>query len=246
MTIIERFAEVLANAHRTGQPATLDAELDGLAVDDAPAVQLAVMRQLGETALASKVAINKTGRAVAAPMLGSRFVTSGGTLPAAGLIGFEVEIAVRLGRDLTPELAARGESGLMSAIDAFFVGIECIGPHIANHREAGLGALLADNLVSGGYVLNTESPWRGGSDIAGAVVTAHVDGIQVHSAAASNPFGGVLVALHAYAQAPFDGHGVCSAGHIITTGTLCGLIPVTGPCRIVAGIDATQVEVTLR
>lgn len=246
MTIVERFADVLATAHRTGRPARLDAELDALPVDDAPAVQIGLMQLLGETAPASKVAINKAGRAVAAPMFGSRFVESGATLALAGAIGIEVEVAVRLGRDLTPELAAQGESGLLSAIDSFLVGIELIGPHIANHREAGLGALLADNLISGGYVLNAEQPWRRGSDIADAIVTAAIDGAEIYRAPAANPFGGVLVALDAYARAPFDRHGVCRAGHIITTGTLCGLIPVAGPCHVLAGLGPNhRVELTL-
>jgi len=246
MTTIERFADLLAAAHRSGIPVSLDAELAGLPVDDGPGVQLAVMSRLGETAPASKVAINKAGRPVAAPIFGARVVPSGATLSLAGTIGFEVEIALRLGRDLTPELAARGEAGLLSAIDAFFVGIELIGTRLADRHAAGLGALLADNLIGNGYVLNSETPWTRGSDIADAIVSATVDGSEVHRAPASNPFGGVLVALQAYAQAPFDGHGACRAGHIITTGTLCGLIPVGGPCRIVAGLDANRVEVTLQ
>lgn len=246
MTTIDRFADTLAQAHRGGELIALDEELNALSVDDAPSVQLGVMQRLGETAPAGKVAINKTGRAVAAPMFGSRFIRSGAALPVAGAIGLEVEVAVRLGRDLTPELAAHGENGVLSAIDAFLVGIELIGPRVADRAQAGLGALLADNLIGNGYALNDQDPWSRGSDIEGAIVDVAIDGTPVYSAVAANPFGGVMVALEAYARAPFDGFGICRAGQIITTGTLCGLVAVSGPCRISATLDgAHQVDLEL-
>lgn len=239
MTIIERLTDKLAEAHRTNSLVTLDAELDALAVDDAPAVQVAVMQRLGESAPASKVAITAEGRAVIAPMFGSRFVDSGSALPAAGATGLEVEIAVRLGRDLAPGV------NVLSAIDGFFVGVELIGPRLANHRKAGLGALLADNLVGNGYVINRTTPWLHGPDI-GFRVVVEVDGRKMHDAPAVNPFGGVLVALETYLQAPFDCHGALRAGHVFTTGTLCGVIPVSSPCRIDARIgEGPAVKVTL-
>lgn len=239
MNTVERLADVLAGAHRTNSLVTLDAELDALPVDQAPAVQLAVMQRLGEVAPASKVAINREGRAVIAPMFGSRFVESGSALPMAGATGLEVEIAVRLGRDLAPGM------DLLSAIDGFFVGVELIGPRLANHRQAGLGAFLADNLVSNGYAINRSVPWSHGPDI-GFSVVVEVDGRKVHDAPALNPFGGVLVALGAYLQAPFDCHGALRAGHMITTGTLCGVIPISGPCEIHARIgEGPTVNVTM-
>lgn len=245
MTQIQRLADALAAAHRSGELIDLDPDLKALPVDDAPAVQVAVMQLLGETAAGSKVAINKEGRAVVAPLLGSRFVESGASLPLGGATGLEVEIALRLRRDLTPELA-RDESALLSAIDAFYVGVELIGSRLRNHREAGLGTALADNLVGNGYAINSVEIYPGGADISKAMVTVEIDGTEVHQAPALNPFGSVLAALAAYARAPFDAYGALRAGHIITTGTLCGVIPISGPCSISARVNAgPHVSLTL-
>jgi len=246
MTVVDRLADALAQAHRSSARIQLDAELDALPVDDAPAVQAAVMQRLGETAPGSKVAITKTGRAVVAPLIASRFVLSGATLPLHGTIGLEVEIAVLLRRDLTPDLAAEGPTALLTAIDAFYVGIELIGSRIFNHRDAGPGVLLADNLISNGYATNLAQPYPHGTDISDAIVTVQIDGMEVHRAPAVNPFGGVLVALEAYARSPFDTYNALRAGQIVTTGTLCGVIAVSGPCEIWAAIgDGTPIHLSL-
>lgn len=238
MSVIDRLSDALAGAHRSGELLALDAELDALPIDDAPAVQMAVMERLGETAPASKVAINKEGRAVIAPMFGSRFVESGATLPRQGATGIEVEIALRLGRDLT------AEGDLLAAIDAYYLGIELIGPRLKNHREAGLGAFLADNLINDSYVINRSTPWPHGASI-DFPVSVEIDGEVVHDAPAANPFGTVLAALDAYRKAPFDRHGALKAGHIITTGTLCGLIPLPDAKTITARMGGIEVGATL-
>jgi 2-keto-4-pentenoate hydratase len=241
MTAVERMTHELVRAHRTGNKLVLDSELNALTIAEAASVQVAVLSELGETVPASKVALNKLGQAVAAPLLGSRYVSSGASLPIGVTTGLEVEIAVRLSRDLTPELAARGEVGVLSAIGGFYVGIELIGSRIERHREAGPGPLLADNLVSAGYVLNESDPWQRGTDTVGAVVAVVIDGIPIHSGPANHPFGGLLVALQRYALDPTDLYGSCRAGHIITTGTLCGVIPVTKSCSISASVGGTHV-----
>lgn len=240
MSTIERFAGELVRAHETGGMLQLDPELDAISVEDGAAVQEAMTARLGATVAVSKIAINKTGRAVAAPMYGSLFTESGGTLPARGVIGLEVEIAIRLGRDVTPELAADGEAGLLSAIDQFLVGIELIGSRLENFRQWGVGAGLADNLFSAGYVLNRDEPWQRGTSYIDAMIEVEIDGRPAYSALATHPFGGVLVALEQYAKAPFDRHGCCKAGSIITTGTLCGLVPTTGPCAIVTRLGGAH------
>jgi 2-keto-4-pentenoate hydratase len=237
LSTIDRLADALAAAHRSGTLLALDAELDALPIEDGPAVQMAVMQRLGETAPASKVAINPEGHPVMAPMFGSRVVKSGATLPRGDAIGIEVEIALRLGADITPGMDVR------TAIDAYFVGIELIGTRLQNRREAGLGALLGDNLINSAYVVGAE--WPHGSNIEFPVVIT-IDGQTAYDAPAVNPFGTVFAALEAYAREPFDRHGALKAGHLITTGTLCGMVPIPGPCSISARLgDSAPVTLTL-
>jgi 2-keto-4-pentenoate hydratase len=55
----------------------------------------------------------------------------------------------------------------------------------------------------------------------------------------------VLQPILAQARAPHDGFGGLKAGMIVTTGTLCGVVPVPGPSMITARLAGTH-EVRLQ
>jgi 2-keto-4-pentenoate hydratase len=238
MSVVERFAAAIENARKGGAPLVLDGALDAISVADAARVQQLVLERLGDTVAASKVAINKRDVAVIAPIAARSFVESGASLPAAGVYGIEVEIALRLGRDLD----ATGE--VADAVDAYYFGIELLGTRLQDRVSASVEAQLADNLLNQGYAINTATPWPHGSSI-DFELTVEVDGVERYRAPAKNPFGTVLAALDAYRRAPIDLYGALRKGSIITTGTLCGVVPVTGPARVVARMGGAEVSVDL-
>ncbi len=220
-------ADALLMARKTGVLLDLTT-FSSVARDEAMAVQVAVMQQLGDTAPASKVALATDETAIAAPLFSTVVATSGANLvrPPTGFSGLEVEIAIRLRKDLTPEMGAQGPGALLENIEAAFVGIELLGSRLIDPKLHDPNFFLADNLGNAAYVLHAKHPWTAGMDVQGLPLEVKLDGELVYSAPARHPFGGVLVALERYAAAPNDLYGCCKAGHLITTGTLCGVVPL--------------------
>lgn len=234
-------------AHRDPARPVPATALQALDAAGAMAVQGDVLRQLGETASVAKVAAPAGGLALAAPIIDSWVVKSGGTLKLDGrnLMGLEIEVAAVLKNDLTPTIARQGKAAVLEAIDHFIVGIELIGTRIDQHKQAGPFGPLSDFMVTSGYVTGLQ-----------AIPTLpEVDGlpIMLKTAAgttqlgpAKHPFGGVLEPIIAYASAPFDHFGGLRAGMTVTTGSLCALIdvPPTGTATLQLG-DFEPVSLTL-
>ena len=244
---IEKLAQMLAKAHRDPNlkvSATAFAELD---FAGAQIVQAETRRLLGQTAPVSKVAIDGQGRAIAAPIYGGLVATSGRTidLPPGGWLGIEVEIAARLARTVTPELAARGTVGVLEAIESFHVGIEIVGSRYDDRLAAGANGALADNMNTAGYVWSP-APWTRGIDVANLPIVVAIDGAVRWEGRSKAPFGELLDPVIAYAKRPLA-FSALDAGMLVTTGTLCGLIEVGTPTHFSARIaDAAAVEFTVR
>lgn len=127
-------AHELAAAHRDTAIKLNGEAFACLDFEGAQQVQAITRRLLSESVPVSKVAIDAAGRAVGAPIYGSLVACSGGTidLPPRGWLGIEVEIAARLGRTISPELAAEGAEAVLTAIESFHVGIEIVGSRFAD------------------------------------------------------------------------------------------------------------------
>lgn len=216
--------------------------LAGLDLETALAVQQAVTRRLGESVPVSKVGVLADGTAIAAPIHGALSVASGGRLaiPARGLVGIEVEVAVRLRTDVP------ADGDVAAAIEGYLCGIEVIGTRLDDRRAAGPWGTLADNLITAGYAAGS-APWTAGPDVDGIDIEVFIDGARVHAGKATHPFGGVLAPIAACARAPGGRYGwLLRAGTIVTTGTLCAVVPVSGPCTITARLAGThEVELAL-
>jgi 2-keto-4-pentenoate hydratase len=245
--LIEAIADAFVAAHRDPTRRVAAANLTPLSAEAAMAVQGAVVRKLGETVPLAKVAVAPDGRGLAAPIISELVIDDGGTLVLAGkdFLGLEIEIAVCLGQDLTPEIAARGEGAVLAAIDHFIVGIELIGTRIDDRSKAGTFGPMADNMITAGYV-------RGAQKITsllhvdGLSITATINGVETALGLAKHPFGSVLNPVMTYAAAPFDQFGGLRAGMVVTTGSLCPLItvPKAGDVSIRLG-DFDPVSLTL-
>jgi 2-keto-4-pentenoate hydratase len=236
MTEAEMIA-ALADAERHGtHPVNAEpfAALDRAA---AYRIQIGVRDAVGATVGMLKTAVQSDGVGVAAPIYASRIGRGGYRLPVANVLGLEVEVGVVLGKDLE----AGGDAA--TAVDHYFTGVEVVGSRFVDRDVGGANGGLADNMSALGYVVGTEPrPLR--DDIGGLNVTLEFAGRQIFSGPAKHGFGTVLTSVAAYARAQ-QPHLPLRAGTVITTGSLCGLVPTAGPGRVVARLGDDVVELDL-
>ncbi len=228
-------------ASRSEVDATLFADVDRAA---AYRIQAGVLAALGETPALIKTAVQPDGVGIAAPIFASRYGQSGSfSLPGTTVTGLEVEVGLVLGADLSTSTANADEAAIIEAIDHYFVGIEVCGTRFADRKLAGVQAGLADNMSSYGYVVNPAERDLG-ADIEQFDVQLSLDGVQLHSGPAKHSFGTVLNSFLAYARAQVPAYPL-KAGTIITTGSLCGLVPVSGTGLVKAVLGSHTVEFML-
>jgi len=236
MTGTGDLAGLIAEGHRSGAP------IDGLGEVSAPAdnaaalaVQAAVARSLGESVAGWKIGSSPAG-AFAAPLFSRLLYESPASRPLGrnGILGIEVEVALRLGRDL---VEAEPAEALLAAAESVLAGIEIVESRFRDQPSLPFTAHLADNLANGGYVTGGSVPGGAPIDLAGLRCRVEIDGAVVFDAIQAHPQGDPLVPLAAWAAAPAHPLGTARAGQIVTLGTLCGLLPVAGPCRIRASVE---------
>ena len=227
----------LIEAQRAGARSVDQSGLSELNRGAAYRVQAGVMRGLGEHPGVIKTAVQSDGFGVAAPIYSShvghapRF-----SLPAGRVVGLEVEVGVVLSRNVG------GSRDLAGAIDHFFLGIEVCGTRLLDRKAATPSAGLADNMSAFGYVIGGR---RASADaIAGLEVRLQLDGREIYVAPAKHGFGTVLASLSAYADSQVA-HLPLHAGTIVTTGSMCGLVPCTTAGIVVASLGAESVSFTL-
>ena len=226
MTDIADLARRLTLGHLNRVHDVDPAPYASLTRDDAFAIQRAVQSSLGVATGLIKTAVAPDGRGAAAPIYASGFGHNGFRLPSANVIGLELEIGLVLASDLSVEAATADEVAAIDAIDHYFVGIEICGTRYADRAAAGYEGGLADNMAALGYVMDP-TPRDLGAEIEGFDVELHFAGKQIHFAPTKHSFGTVLASYIAYArnQQP---HLPLKAGTVITTGSLCGLVPIRG------------------
>ncbi|HVL70507.1 MAG TPA: fumarylacetoacetate hydrolase family protein [Beijerinckiaceae bacterium] len=230
----EELAQRLVEARRAGRRIELDPALAPADEDAAMAVQAAVVRRLGERVGGWKVTI-ANGSPIAAPLFASLVGENGTSRPFhEALAGLEVEVAVRLSRDVAP---GAGRDAVLSAVDQVLVGIEIVESRWRDRTGVPFPANLADNLANGYYVAGA----RRGPEALGALAALHcrltLDDEVLFDGPAAHGNGDPLAPLLAYAAAPYDRLGGFAAGQIVTTGTLCGLVPVSRPGRVRAALS---------
>ena len=201
-------------------------------------VQHGVMVALGEKPGMYKTAVAPDGTGAIAPIYASRVGQSGSfKLPVASTVGLEVEVGVVLAKDVPN---GTDDLDLVEAISHYFVGLEVCGTRYADRSKAGYDGGLADSMAAYGYVINPTAR-EPGADLDNFDVTVEFNGQQVYSAPAKHGFGTVLASLVAYAKAQRPEYPL-KAGTIITTGSLCGLVPTSGTGHAVAVLGNHRVE----
>lgn len=233
-----KLAAALVDARRTGRRiATVPAELVPGGISEAIAVQAEVAATLGEEPGGWKISIAPQGR-VAAPMYRSGILASGGTrVVRDGFFAIEVEFAVRLKRDLVvPAGGTMDRKGVLAAVGTLLVGIELIESRLEDHPNQPFMAFLADNIGNGGYVTGTESPFDATADLTGRHCRVELDGKVLFDAPAVHGNGDPLVPLVECIGVVGSAMGGWRAGQVITTGSICGVVPVTAGGTLTASI----------
>lgn len=236
---IERAASLLATAHRSGKPLALAQFPAPMTPAEAVGVQVRTMAILEERAGGWKVSMTPEGTAVPGVMYASEMHLGHArhVLMAGRSIGFEAEIAVRLGADLPPRPGkpyARAE--IESAIGAALVGIEIVDSRFERAIKPPYLVGLADRIGNAGYVAGPDvASWRS-LDLAGLRCRVTRDGVVMHDKVGGHPQNDPLLPLVRYASAQIEGGGL-RRGQVVTLGSLIGLHWFDAPCRLRVTID---------
>jgi hypothetical protein len=199
-------------------------------------VQTGVLSATGASVGMLKTGIHPDGAGVVAPIPSARVGHARSfRLPVANVLGLEVEVGLVLARDVASSADVPG------AIDHYFTGVEICGSRFTDRGKAGTMGGLADAMSALGYVIG---PKRADDQIDGLDIRLGFAGKEIYAAPAKHGFGTVLASLLAYADNQHPAYRL-RAGTIVTTGSMCGLVPTTGTGRVVARLGDEVVELDI-
>ena len=222
--------------HRPASPATW-------AIADSAtsyAVQERTLAVLGP-ATAWKVGAKSPGSPMScSPLPASGVLPSGSMLagPAWQLRGLEVELAIRLQRDLD-DADLHDDARLSTAIGEALPAIEVVESRLADWREADPLAQLADLQNHGALILGDPVPWHPEVpvDLRSLRATLVIDGQPVADSRGSHPVGAVLPLLAWLARHARDRGRPLRAGDVVTTGSCTGLLFAWEGARVQAEVE---------
>lgn len=237
MTTESELIRLLADATRAGANTVDPVTINGLDRAAAYRVQAGILQELGAEVGMLKTGIHPDGVGIAAPIHAARVGRGPDfTLPAQGVAGLEVEVGVQLSRDVASSADVDG------AIDHFFLGIEVCASRLTDRTKADPNGSLADSVSAYGYGIGPRRVARDAID--GLVIRLVFAGNEIYNAPAKHGFGSVLASLKAYADAQQPGLPL-KAGTLVTTGSMCGLVPSSGPGKVEAWLGDEHTALTL-
>ncbi|MFI5014629.1 MAG: 2-keto-4-pentenoate hydratase [Hyphomicrobiales bacterium] len=233
-------AQALIEARRLGRLATFAPEMVPASVAEAMRAQEMVAEATGASVAGWKVGYTPEEVPVAGPLFGNAVYRNGAAprLGPSGKSGIEVEIALRLGRDLPPRPGrpySRAE--ILDASQAMLAGVEIVETRFPSPPKPPFLTLLADNISNGGYICGPDIRDFRKLDLERLRCRLSVDGRVVHEGVGGHAKGDPLIPVIDYASRPCDLLGGLKAGQVVTTGTLSGCPYFEGACRIAAEID---------
>ncbi len=160
----QREAAHLLMAQRPGtrELAALPEKLQPKTIEDAHAIQAAIVELAGGEIAGWKVATNEQGQAMWGAILPGDCFTSPVSIDAERfpLRGVEGEVAFRFARDLPARHAPYTRPEVEAAVVAF-AGIEIVDTRFADYRNAPFLDRLADRMSNGGMVIGADcQTWR--------------------------------------------------------------------------------------
>ena len=159
---------------------------------------------------------------------------------------WEVEIAVRLGRDLDPSEAPFSASEIESATAALIPAIEIVGSAWQPFNKAPQFDLIADNAVHGAWIHGGDVDDWSAMDLTDGPISLAFDGQIVAEGRGANVEGGPFGSTAWLANELAQSGRALRAGDVVTTGTVTPLVPIDGAGVAVADFGPLgRVEVTL-
>jgi len=236
---VPRAAALLIEAHRTGQGFVSSAIEAPASADETYRVQNAVLHALapGERVDAWKVSPPNPAYGITASPIPPQCLHAGmASLPAApsGLLGVEVEIAFRFGRDLAERDAPYGDDEVYEALDAAVVAIELCATRLADWKDAAPLWRLADFQSNAALVVGSGvEAWRD-IDFPGQTVQLWINGALRTEAQGSHPARDPSTLVPWLARHAIARRGALARGDVVTTGSWTGLTAVAAGDRVEA------------
>jgi 2-keto-4-pentenoate hydratase len=189
------------------------------------------------------------GRAIAGPLFSGDTRANGGAyrLAKGAWVIVEVELAIRLGRDL-PKGPTYSLEDVLDATDEVLTAIELVGTRYADFDGTPFEAKLADNLNNAGFVAGSGQRDVRAVARGGMALKLWRDGALIADHDARHNDGEPLLAVAAFASQQPDHLGGLKAGHYVTTGSLNRLLKVEGPAEFKAelgGIGSVALRIEI-
>jgi len=246
---IKHAADLLIDARLAGtQMETWPTECRPESTADAYAIQDTIARRFGPVS-GWKISLPAgDSDPIVAPLFKSLMFESPAALPASRfhMIGIEVEIAFRIGRDLSRTDPKYSPSDIVSAMQTMIASIEVVDTRFKNRENIDKMSLLADNQSNGAFVSGSGlADWR---DINLSRQTARlwVDGNIVAETVGRSADVDTVVLLTWLANHCVTRCGGLRAGDIVTTGSWTGIVLVSPGAEIFAefpGIGEIEIQI---
>ncbi|AMJ61537.1 hypothetical protein [Bosea sp. PAMC 26642] len=237
-------ATILARARSTGRRDLPD-DVGQLAdVADAVAVQYQVLEQLdADPPKGWKLGSTRDGQPSSAPLYPVVLASGPTEFPWRQGLLLEVELGMVLGKSL-PLIAGHSyqDSEIMEAAAGVYLGLEICGSRLQNGSIAPYALFLADGLANDGYVLGPEVDNQLFMTAALPELHVDIDGIRVFSGQGKHPQNVPMIPLTAYVNGHAPYMRDLQRGQIITTGSLCGVIPIPTACTTRVSFEDKVIE----
>ena len=246
---LRKRAQILFQEHRDAIDFSPFADGDAVAtIDDAYAIQDFYVGQLvestGEPVCGYKIgltsprmqALLQIESPIAGAVLKHRILQSGLEISRSdyGRLGCECEIAVRMGRDLTPSSAPYEFDTVAAAVEAVAPAFEVVDDRNADFAITDIGSLVADNSWNAGVVLGPwSSQWPDLNSLEGVL---RVNGSEIDRGRAEDVLGHPFNALTWLANHLAGGERGLRRGDIVATGSMI-------PTRLVAEAESLAFEI---
>ncbi|MBP2557346.1 2-keto-4-pentenoate hydratase/2-oxohepta-3-ene-1,7-dioic acid hydratase in catechol pathway [Neorhizobium galegae] len=202
----------------------------GLPLAEAYAVQRDVFHALGQPFKGAKLTL-KGDFCQSAPLLSVNEETSHAHQPG---ISLEVELAFVLGKDVVARHGEVARQDIVDAIGSVRIGVELLRSRYQGGSRGDPALAAADMMSNVGYVLGPpldRSLLDEGASI--GQLSVFIDGQSGFDKPAAHADGDPLKTMVVLAnQNQLSSFSMLKAGQVMTTGTLCGLIPIAEPGRI--------------
>lgn len=199
---------------------------------EAMLVQDALASREGASDRVWKVAMSPDQQPVAARLHPYVETSRQAELPYLQGMKFEVEIALRLGRDLPVRSEPYSREEIYEAVSDAHLGAELLSSAVEEGGKLSFPLYVGDRIGNRGYALGPVVPKTLIDTIGDAALKVVQGDVSIFEGPAKHPVGDVLAWLVAHANDKNRPAGSLASGTVITTGALSGAMPLPGPGRV--------------